>query len=150
MESFSTHSRPHRGYDGNPPTGRRGTFKNKTWISGERTNSSSPFHAGHLGADAARWERGGITRGVGRGRGRGKARSPRPEVESSQQRHTGDVSEMEDDTEVAAAVDGSEPTPSDEPVLDTPEERERYYQEVSPTTVITRVDPQRNRATCAH
>jgi hypothetical protein len=28
-------------------------------------------------------------------------------------------------------VDGTEPSPSDEPTLETPEERERYYQEVS-------------------
>jgi|SRR5882757_5102201 len=149
MESFPAHTRQHRGPDGNPPAGRRGTFKNKTWVSGERSNSSSPFQAGHLGADAPRWERGGITRGTGRGRGRGKGRSPRPEFGSSQQQHTGDVSEVEDDAEVAVAVDGTEPSPSDEPVLETLEEREHYYQEVSPTTVITRIDPRRNRATCA-
>jgi hypothetical protein len=149
METFPTHTRQHRGHDGNPPAGRRGTFKNKTWVSGERSNASSPFQAGHLGADAPRWERGGITRGAGRGRGRGKGRSPRPEFGSSQQQHTGDVSEMEDDAEVAAVLDGTEPSPSDEPVLETLEERERYYQEVSLATVITRVDPRRNRATCA-
>ena len=44
--------------------------------------------------------------------------------------------EVEDDAGVAAAVDGTEPSPSDEPVLETLEERERYYQEVSLTTVI--------------
>lgn len=147
METFPTHTRQHRGHDGNPPAGRRGTFKNRTWVSGEHSNSSIPFQAGNLGVDAQRWERGGIPRGAGRGRGRGKGRSPRPEFESSQQQHAGDVSEVEDD---AAAVDGTEPSPSDEPVLETLEERERYYQEVSPTTVITRVDLRRNRATCAH
>ena len=138
MESFPTHTRQHRGHDGNPPAGRHGTFKNKTWVSGERSNSSSPFQAGHLGADAQRCERGGIPRGAGRGRGRGKGRSPRPEFESEpeQQQRTGDVSE------VAAVVDGTDPSPSDEPVLETLEERERYYQEVSPTTVITREDPE--------
>jgi hypothetical protein len=140
MENLPTHTRQHRGHDGNPPAGRRGTFKNKTWVSGERHNSSSPFQAGHLGADALRWERGGITGGAGRGRGRGKGRSPRPEFESSRQQHTGDVSEVE--------ADGMEPTPNDEPVLETLEEREGYYQEVSPTTIITRVDPRRNSATC--
>jgi hypothetical protein len=114
MEAFPT--RQHRGHDGNPPVGRRGTFKNKTWVSGERSTSSSPFQAGHLGTDAPRWERGGVTRGGGRGRGRGKGRSPRPEL------------------------DGMEHSPSDEPVLDTLEERERHYQEVSPTSVTTRVD----------
>ena len=45
-------------------------------------------------------------------------------------------------------VDGTEPSPSDEPVLETLEECERYYQEVNPTTVIIRVDLRRNRATC--
>ena len=83
-----------------------------------------------------------MPQGGGRGRGRGRGRSPRPEFGSSQQQHTGDV-------EVAAVVDGTEPSPSDEPVLETLEERERYYQEVSPTTVIIRIDPRRNRATCA-
>ena len=88
-----------------------------------------------------------MTRGAGRGRGRGKGHSPRPEFGSSQQQHIGDVSEAENDTEVAAVVDGTEPNPIDEPVLETLEERERYYQEVSPTTVIFRID--KNRATCA-
>jgi hypothetical protein len=144
METFPTHTRQHRGHDGNPPAGRRGTFRNKTWVSGERSNSSSPFQAGHLGADAPRWERGGVTRGAGRDRGRGKGRSPRPEFGPSQQQR-----EVEDDVEVAAVVDGTESSPSDEPVLETLEEREHYYQEVSPTIFITCVDPRRNRATCA-
>jgi hypothetical protein len=144
MEAFPTHT---RGHDSNLPVGRRGTFKNKTWVSGERTNSSSSFQAGYLGADAPKWERGGITRGDGRGRGRGKGRSPRPEFGSLQQQGTVDFSEVEDDAAVAVVVDGTEPSPSDEPVLETLEERERYYQEVSPTTVITCVDPRRNRAT---
>lgn len=129
MDSFSTaHTRPPQHHRG------RGTFKNRTWVAGERSGSSSPFQAqnGHLGADAPRWERGG---GRG-GRGRGKGRSPKPEFGSSQQRNGGEVSEVEgegDDAEVVAAVDGAgaEPGPSDEPVLDTLEERERFYQEVS-------------------
>lgn len=137
MPPFPTQTRQYRGHDENHPAGRRGTFKNKTWVAGER-NSSSPFHDGHLGADAPRWERGGITRGAGRGRGRGKGSSPRPEFGSSQQEHAGDVS-------VADDMVG----PDDEPVLETLEERERHYQEVSLTTVITRVDPRRNKATCA-
>ena len=128
MESFSTHTRPHRGHDANPSAVRRGTFKNKTWIAPERNGSNSPFQSGHLGADAPRWERGGAP-GLGRGRGRGKGRSPRPEFGSSQR--AGDVSEVEDDTE-AAMVDGAEqPSQGDEPVLETLEERERHYQEVS-------------------
>ncbi|KAH9172536.1 SAC3/GANP/Nin1/mts3/eIF-3 p25 family-domain-containing protein [Lactarius sanguifluus] len=94
MESFSAYPRPHRGHDGNAPPGRRGTFRNKTWIAGDRSGSSTPFPAGHLGADATRWERGG-TRGFGRGRGRGKG-----------------------------------PAAIDEPVLETLEERERFYQEL--------------------
>jgi hypothetical protein len=143
MEPFPTHTRQHRGHDGNPPAGRRGTFKNKTWVSGERSNSSSPFQASHLGADASRWERGRITRGAGRGRGRGKGRSPKPEFGSSLQERTGDISEVGGDAEVAAAVDGTEPSPSDEPVLESLEEREQYYQEVSLTTVISCVDPRR-------
>jgi hypothetical protein len=86
-------------------------------------------------------ERGGITRGAGRGRGRGKGRSPRPEIGSLQQQRTGDASEVEGDAEVAGVVDGTESSPSDEPVLETLEERERFYQEVSHKAVITRVDP---------
>jgi hypothetical protein len=123
MESFPAHTRHHRGHDANLPPGRRATFKNRTWVSGDRSSSSSPFQVGHLGADAPRWERGG-TRGLGRGRGRGKGRSPQPDFGPSQR--TGDVSEVEDEAEVVEA-DGT----SDEPVLETLEERERYYQEVS-------------------
>ena len=91
-----THTRQNRGHDGNP--GRRGTFKNKTWVSG------------------------GITRGASRGRGIG----------SSRQQRAGDSSEVEDDAEVPAVVDGAVPSPSDEPVLETLGERERFYEEVSP------------------
>jgi hypothetical protein len=130
MDPFSVHPRQHRGHDVNPTIGRRGTFKNKTWVAGDRSNSSSPFQAGNLGADALRWERGG-SRGAGRGRGRGKGRSPRPELEPSHHRD-GDVSEMEDDTQVVDVVDdGTEVGPSDEPILETLEERDRFYQEVS-------------------
>jgi hypothetical protein len=127
MEPFSAHTRQHRGYDVNPTTGRRGTFRNKTWVSGDRSGSSSPFQGGHQGADAPRWERGG-TRGAGRGRGRGKGRSPRPDFDSSHR--ADDASEVEDETQVGAA-DGTEIDPSNEPVLETVEERERFYQEVS-------------------
>ena len=127
MEPFSTQARSHRGHDINPSATRRGTFKNRTWVAADRSGSSSPFQSSHLGTDAPRWERGG-GRGGGRGRGRGKGRSPRPDFGSTQR--TGDVSEVEDDTEVPTA-DGSDPSPSDEPVLETLEERERYYQEVS-------------------
>jgi hypothetical protein len=137
MDSFSTaHTRPHhRG---------RGTFKNRTWVAGERSGSSSPFQAGHLGVDAPRWERGG---GRG-GRGRGKGRSPKPEfgsLPSQELRNGGDVSEVEgegDDAVVDGA--GAEPGPSsnsDEPVLDTLEERDRFYQEVSPRLVISFLFP---------
>ena len=127
MEPFSAHARQHRGPDVNPSTGRRGTFKNRTWVSGDRSGSSTPFQAGHPGADALRWERGGI-RGGGRGRGRGKGRSPRPDIESSHR--AGDTPEVEEDTQLGAA-DGTEVDPGDEPVLETLEERERFYQEVS-------------------
>ncbi|KAF8488450.1 hypothetical protein F5888DRAFT_1639207, partial [Russula emetica] len=99
MEPFPTHTRQHHGHDGNPPAGRRGTFKNKTWVSGERSNSGSPFQAGHLGADAPRWER----------------------ATAYWRCHM----KVEDDAKVAAVVDGTEPSPIDEPVLETPEERER-------------------------
>jgi hypothetical protein len=124
MESLPAHTRQHS----NPSAGRRGTFKNKTWVSGDRSGSNTPSQAGYPGADALRWERGGA-RGLGRGRGRGRGRSPRPDIGSSQ--HAGDVSEVEDDAE-AAMADGTDPGPIDEPVLETLEERERFYQEVSP------------------
>jgi hypothetical protein len=128
MESFPTNTRPHRGHDANSSSmARRATFKNKTWVAPDRSVSNNPFQSGHLGADGPRWERGGA-RGLGRGRGRGQGRSPRPDFGSSQR--TGDIFEVEDDTEVAA-VDGAEPSPGDEPVLETLDERERYYQEVS-------------------
>ncbi|KAH9023008.1 SAC3/GANP/Nin1/mts3/eIF-3 p25 family-domain-containing protein [Lactarius hengduanensis] len=127
MESFSTYPRPHRGHDGNAPPGRRGTFRNKTWIAGDRSGSSTPFPAGHLGADATRWERGG-TRGFGRGRGRGKGRSPRPDLEPSQH-PASDASDQEDHADPGAA-NGVEAAAIDEPVLETLEERERFYQEL--------------------
>ena len=127
MEPFSTQARSHHGHDTNPYAVRRGTFKNKTWVAADRSGPSNTFQSSHLGADAPRWERGG-GRGGGRGRGRGKGVSPRPDFGSTQR--TGDVSEVEDDVEVATAG-ASEPSLVDEPVLETLEERERFYQEVS-------------------
>jgi|SRR6266702_4222446 len=131
MESFSTYPRQHRGHDGNTPAGRRGTFRNKTWIAGDRSGSSTPFPAAHLGVDASRWERGG-TRGFGRGRGRGKGRSPQPDARPSQY-PAEDASEQEDNAD-AGAANGAEAAadPIDEPVLETLEDRERFYQEVGP------------------
>ena len=41
----------------------------------------------------------------------------RPEFGSLQQQRTGDVSEVEGDAEVAAAMDDTEPSPSDKPGL---------------------------------
>ena len=133
MESFSTYPRPHRGHDGNTSAGRRGTFKNKTWIAGDRSGSSTPVPPGHLGTDGPRWERGGA-RGFARGRGRGKGRSPRPDLEPSQHHLSEDVSEQEDNAE-AGATNGVEAV--DEPVLESLEERERFYQEVSPFRTYT-------------
>ena len=129
MESFSTYPRPHRGHDGNSSAGRRGTYKNKTWIAGDRSGSSTPAPPGHLGADGPRWERGG-PRGFVRGRGRGKGRSPRPDLDPS--RHASeDISEQEDNADTGAgAANGAEAAV--EPVLETLEERERFYQEVGP------------------
>jgi hypothetical protein len=127
MESFSTYPRQHRGHDGNASAGRRGTFKNKTWVAGDRSGSSTPFPPGHLGTDGPRWERGGAW-GFTRGRGRGKGRSPRPDVESSQQPYE-DASEQEDNVDDSGA-NGTEMAV--EPVLETLEERERFYQEVGP------------------
>jgi hypothetical protein len=105
MESFSTYPRQHRGHDGNTSAGRRGTFKNKTWIAGDRSGSSTPFPPGHLGADGPRWERGGA-RGFARGRGRGKGRSPRPDLDPSQH-PSEDASEQEDNAD-AGATNGAE------------------------------------------
>ena len=132
MESFSTYSRQHRGHDGNASAGRRGTFKNKTWVAGDRSGSSTPFPPGHLGADGPRWERGGA-RGFPRGRGRGKGRSPRPDIESSQQPYE-DASEQEDNAD-GGGTNGVEVAV--EPVLETLEERERFYQEVGPFHIHT-------------
>ncbi|KAI9457223.1 SAC3/GANP/Nin1/mts3/eIF-3 p25 family-domain-containing protein [Lactarius psammicola] len=135
MESFSTYPRQHRGHDGNTSAGRRGTFRNKTWIAGDRSGSSTPFPAGHLGVDGPRWERGG-TRGFGRGRGRGKGRSPRPDAEHSQHPAEDASSEQEDNADTGAgAANGAEAAVAasdiaDEPVLETLEERERFYQEL--------------------
>ena len=127
MESFSTYPRQHRGHDGNSSVGRRGTFKNKTWVAGDRSGSSTPFPPGHLGADAMRWERGG-TRGFVRGRGRGRGRSPRPDLGPSQH-PSEDTSEQEDNADANGAE--AAVVPDDEPVLETLEDRERFYQEVS-------------------
>ena len=136
MESFSTFPRQHRGHDGNTSAGRRGTFKNKTWIAGDRSGSSTPFPAGHLGADALRWER-GATRGFGRGRGRGRGRSPRPDLEPSLH-PAEDFSEQEDNTDVNGEANGAEAVERvDEPVLETLEERDRFYQEVGPFRIHT-------------
>ena len=136
MESFSTFPRQHRGHDGSSSAGRRGTFKNKTWVAGDRSGSSTPLP----GADALRWERGGPRGGLARGgRGRGRGRSPRPDAEPSQQQQhpAEDFSEQEDDAVMNGAADanGAEAAAAavaaDEPVLETLEERERFYQEVS-------------------
>ena len=48
----------------------------------------------------------------------------------------------------ADAMDGTEPGPSEEPVLDTLEERERFYQEVSSRLVIlSALDPRKRKNT---
>ncbi|KAI0260588.1 SAC3/GANP/Nin1/mts3/eIF-3 p25 family-domain-containing protein [Gloeopeniophorella convolvens] len=109
MEAIPTHPRSHRGHDAGGPLTAPG--------------------GGHLSADAMRWERGG-TRGLGRGWGRGGGRSPRPEMAVAQS--NGDVSEVEMDDEagVGAAAELTEVRPEDEPVLETLEERERFYQEL--------------------
>jgi hypothetical protein len=44
METFPTHTPQHRGHDGNPPAGRRGTLKNKTWVSGERLEERERYY----------------------------------------------------------------------------------------------------------
>jgi len=84
-----------------------------------------------LSADALKWERGG-GRAFGRGHGRGKGRSPRPDAGPSQQ-PIDDTSEQEDNVDASTANGAvTAVDPADEPVLETLEERERFYQEVGP------------------
>ncbi len=110
-----------------------GHSKNRQWIAGQGTVGPREGLVGH-NSDGERWERGnGHRRGRGRGRGsvwpsshlstpgvHGEATSG---TEEESQDGMEDVSRM-DDEESEAEVE--------EKGLDTPEEREKYYQEVRP------------------
>ncbi|TFY70589.1 hypothetical protein EVG20_g2429 [Dentipellis fragilis] len=112
--------------------GHRGHSKNKTWVndSGSRSGTNTP--ADHLGVHAERWERGGHGGGKGR-RGRTPrigSRSPRPDtvplpVHGAPLEHDRDEGMTTDVDELQGEDEDIE-----EPVLETAEERERFYQEL--------------------
>lgn len=103
--------------------------RNKQWINGLD-------NSGH-GSDSERWERGGPRRG--RGRGRGSARStPQPHQLSQhltvpgaqEDTLSGTEDEGQDDAYSGMEDDEVEVVDLDEKDPETPEERERFYQEV--------------------
>lgn len=110
--------------------------RNKHWVggeSGQRSGSSTPYHS-----DGERWERGGHrggrgTRGVSRG-GRGKFSNLSFRVSSTSQNERTEPSRegstIDDHMEDAASENLEEFIEPEEPLLETPEEREKFYQEV--------------------
>ena len=140
MDTAFPNPRSHRGKDLklNGVIGRgRGQSKNKTWIAsdghaGPRNPSAAPgVGGGHHGADGERWERGSAFR---RGRARGMRRGNRTlhvvhTKKLEDEREEDDGMHTEGDGTYTEAEDMGE-TDIDEPELETPEERERFYQEV--------------------
>lgn len=127
----------------------RGHSKNKQWIApgqdtrgnlGGASVASSGEAGGTSGNDATRWERGGgPRRGGGRARGRGLARGQYSNISgrpNQQEQHLtasnaseGPGFESVSDVEEVAHIEPPD-TVDDEPVLETQEERDKFYQEV--------------------
>lgn len=127
METATLHSRlqRHRGGGGPLDTTRgRGQPWNKHWSADVPSRTSSAGGGGGHSSDAERWERGGHKGGHGArgGTNRGGRRFPNASLRinhvAEEEQAQEDV--MEDQVEV--------PTPEKE--AETPEERERFYQEV--------------------
>lgn len=110
----------------------RPTSRNKQWVNGQDNSGHS--------SDGERWERGGVHR---RGRGRGRGGSGRatplfpnqhltvPNVHEDVLSGTDDDG-AQSDTHSANGMEDNEPTAveHDDKELETPEEREKFYQEV--------------------
>lgn len=117
-------------------------FKNKQWIAGQSTSSRPKSRESSIPpTDGARWERGGGPK-RGRGRGRGSSRTSTPPAAPAFHQevtyHT-DEDEGHDARYPEEEVDGTEEDAVSENEYndpDTPEERERLYQEVSPVLLL--------------
>lgn len=147
MNTIHNHGPRIRGAALNVPTGsRRPHSRNRQWTAPDASSRSATSTPGHV--DGERWERGGGRGGPrGRGRGRGGRKFPNQtlrnpvitkpkEVAPTQEpdTHTDVEEEMEDvqgdASEDLYATDFEFPD-INEPELETQEERERFYQEVS-------------------
>jgi hypothetical protein len=102
---------------------RRPISRNKQWVAGDnnRSRSSTPHHG-----EDGRWERGGHRGGRGgRGRGSGHTSPRKGSPFSSTNGHSGITEDIA--------------LPTEEPYLETQEEREKFYQEVSLQQIYPRV-----------
>ena len=100
--------------------GRRPHSRNKKWVAGQGEARSSH------GSDTERWERGGHRRRGGRGRAHDQHGSHLTVPNGA---HEDGASATEDEHASGDSVH-EEDHDEDEPVLETPEEREKFYQEV--------------------
>ncbi|KAI8969536.1 SAC3/GANP/Nin1/mts3/eIF-3 p25 family-domain-containing protein [Trametes punicea] len=96
--------------------GRRSHSRNKKWVAGQEEAKS-----GHC-SDSERWERGGHRRRGGRGR-------VHDHLSMSHDMHEDGAGATEDELISGESVHGEEHDDG-EPELETPEERERFYQEL--------------------
>jgi len=111
--------------------GKRPIHRNKQWVAdGVATRPGTT--SSHTGLDSERWERGGHRGGRGRGRGsRGKHANVtvtfrRDVLDAGATASEGEHSEMDDETEVEEVFP---------PDPETPEEREKFWQEVCRTNL---------------
>ena len=109
--------------------GRRLVHRNRQWVA-DGVSMRAGTTSLHTGVDSERWERGGHRGGRSRGRvSRGKPTNStvtfrRDVLDAGATASEGEHSEMDDETEV------EEVHPPDP---ETPEEREKFWQEVCPT-----------------
>jgi hypothetical protein len=108
------------------------------WRGGLHSGRSSPANAN--GADSGRWDRGGH-HGSTRGRGRGRGTKPnlswrKGDVASAPATDESDAGgdEVMDEVEAEEAEEGAA-VEVEEPVLETPEDKERYWKQVRPIVV---------------
>lgn len=113
-----------------------GYSKNKQWIAGQGTIGPKSRESSIPRNDSGKWERGGGTR-RGRGRGRGSVQySTHLAVPSPPQEEFTNGGEDESQDEAQDPDDGDEQEnepevmDTEEPPLDTPEERDKLYEEV--------------------
>jgi nuclear mRNA export protein SAC3 len=120
-----------RGAGGHEVNGRGRQSKNKTWVSGgSRSGANAPNHG-----EGDRWERGGHHRS--RGRGTGPRTFPNASLVITQPSAFENLvsGDEEEDEEEYQEEDMNEQEDAlseeiEEPELDTPEAREKFYQEV--------------------